>query len=138
MDHGRDLDSALSWNVESNSDLTDDSLLKLHVSQAIEQFSLGNEKEASDHIKSAIDDGYTNPAAYFLLGYLYINIGQDGKRCPLARQISITRRFCAGITIADGQSLQQQQSSGLKPARNILKLCVLPIPRWLTRKMWRI
>ena len=76
VDHGRDLDSALSWNAESNSDLTDDSLIKLHVSQAIEQSSLGNEKEASDHLKSAIDDGYSNPAAYFLLGYLYINLGR--------------------------------------------------------------
>jgi tetratricopeptide (TPR) repeat protein len=75
-DHGRDLDSALSWNAEGGSDLTDDSLLKLHISQAIEHQSAGNEKEAADHIKSAIDDGYSNPAAYFLLGYLYINLGR--------------------------------------------------------------
>ncbi|MGB2962375.1 MAG: tetratricopeptide repeat protein [Anaerolineales bacterium] len=75
-EEGRDLDSALSWNVDGESDLTDDSLLKLHVSQAIEHYSSGNEKEAADNIKSAIDDGYNNPAAYFLLGYLYINLGR--------------------------------------------------------------
>ncbi len=75
-DQGRDLDSALSWNVDADTDLTDDSLLKLHVSQAIEHLSSGNEKEASDHIKSAIDDGYNNPAAYFLLGYLYSSMGR--------------------------------------------------------------
>jgi tetratricopeptide (TPR) repeat protein len=75
-DQGRDLDEGLSWNADADSNLTDDSLLKLHVSQAIEHYSTGNEKEAADHIKSAIDDGYTNPAAYFLLGYLYINLGR--------------------------------------------------------------
>ncbi len=71
-----ELDEGLSWNVESGADLTDDSLLKLHVSQAIENYSAGNEKEAANHIKSAIEDGYTNPAAYFLLGYLYTNLGR--------------------------------------------------------------
>ncbi len=71
-----ELDEGLSWNVESSADLTDDSLLKLHVSQAIENYSAGNEKEAANHIKSAIEDGYTNPAAYFLLGYLYTNLGR--------------------------------------------------------------
>jgi len=72
----RDLDSALSWNIDGETDLTDDSLQKLHVSQAIEYYSSGNEKEASDNLKSAIDDGYNNPAAYFLLGYLYIQLGR--------------------------------------------------------------
>ncbi len=76
VNQGRDLDSALTWNTEADSDLTDDSLLKLHVSQAIERYSSGNEKEAAGHIKSAIDDGYSNPAAYFLLGYLFTNLGR--------------------------------------------------------------
>ena len=71
-----ELDEGLSWNLEGGSDLTDDSLLKLHVSQAIEHYSAGKEKEAADHIKSAIDDGYTNPAAYFLLGFLYTKLGR--------------------------------------------------------------
>jgi len=75
-DQNRDLDSALSWNIDGETDLTDDSLRKLHVSQAIEHYSSGNEKGASDNIKSAIDDGYNNPAAYFLLGYLYIKLGR--------------------------------------------------------------
>jgi len=75
-DRERDLDSALSWNIDGETDLTDDSYLKLHVSQAIEHYSTGNEKEASENIKSAIDDGYSNPAAYFLLGYLYIKLGR--------------------------------------------------------------
>ncbi len=76
LDQDRDLDSALSWNIDGETDLTDDSLLKLHISQAIEHYSSGNEKEALGNIKSAIDDGYNNPAAYFLLGYLYINLGR--------------------------------------------------------------
>jgi len=71
-----ELDEGLSWNVDSGSDLTDDSLLKLHVSQAIEHYSAGNEKEAADQIKAAIDEGYSNLAAYFLLGYLYIKLGR--------------------------------------------------------------
>ena len=71
-----ELDEGLSWNAEGGADLTDDSLLKLHVSQAIENYSAGKEKEAADHIKSAIEDGYTNPAAYFLLGFLYTKLGR--------------------------------------------------------------
>ncbi|MCJ7734413.1 MAG: tetratricopeptide repeat protein [Anaerolineales bacterium] len=72
----RDLDSALSWNIDSNKDLTDDSLMKLHVSNAIENFSAGNEKEAAEHIKAAVEDGYNNPAAFFLLGYLYTKLNR--------------------------------------------------------------
>lgn len=70
------LDSALSWNAEEGEKIGDDSLLKLHVSQAIENYSAGNEKTAAEHIKKAIDEGYTNPAAYFLLGYFFINLGR--------------------------------------------------------------
>ncbi len=76
VNQGRDLDSALSWNAEGDPGLTDDSMVKLHVSQAIEHYSTGNEKEAAGHIKSAIDDGYSNPAAYFLLGFLFTNLGR--------------------------------------------------------------
>ncbi|MFN2113389.1 MAG: tetratricopeptide repeat protein [Anaerolineales bacterium] len=77
----RDLDSALSWNAEGDENPVDiadedDSLLKLHVSQTIEAYSGGNEKDAAEYIKSAIDDGYTNPAAYFMLGYLFSNLGR--------------------------------------------------------------
>ncbi len=72
----RELDSGLSWNADEESDVEDDSLLKLHVSQTIEAYSSGNEKEAAEHIKSAIDDGYTNPAAFFMLGYLFSNLGR--------------------------------------------------------------
>lgn len=71
-----ELEEGLSWNLDDGSDLTDDSLLKLHVSQAIEHYSAGREKEAADHIKSAIDDGYNKPAAYFLLGFLYTKLGR--------------------------------------------------------------
>ncbi|HDD56227.1 MAG TPA: tetratricopeptide repeat protein [Chloroflexi bacterium] len=73
---GRDLDSALSWNAEAGEILEDGSAVKLHVSQAIENFSSGNEKDAAENIKKAIDEGYTNPAAYFLLGYLFSNLGR--------------------------------------------------------------
>lgn len=77
----RELDSALSWNAEGgdNPDAVaeeGDSMLKLHVSQTIEAYSGGNEKDAADYIKSAIDDGYSNPAAYFMLGYLFSNLGR--------------------------------------------------------------
>jgi tetratricopeptide (TPR) repeat protein len=89
VDQGRDLDSALSWNIDGETDLTDDSMSKLHVSQAIELFSVGNEQEAADNIKSAIDDGYDNPAAYFLLGYLYINTGRmESASRSLAKSVS--------------------------------------------------
>ena len=73
---GSELDSALSWNADENGSVEDDSLLKLHVSQAIEHFSTGNEKDAAENIKKAIEDGYVNPASYFLLGFLFSNLGR--------------------------------------------------------------
>ena len=73
---GRDLDSALSWNTGEGEKIEDDSLVKLHVSQTIENYSTGNEKNAADNIKKAIDEGYTNPAAFFLLGYFFNNLGR--------------------------------------------------------------
>jgi tetratricopeptide (TPR) repeat protein len=91
-DQGRDLDSALSWNADIDVDLTDDSRIKLHVSQAIEHISGKDEKAAVDHIKLAIDEGYSNPAAYFLLGYLYIN---------LSRMESASRWLSKSVSHAD-------------------------------------
>ncbi|MEJ2446754.1 MAG: hypothetical protein P8Y37_02260 [Anaerolineales bacterium] len=77
---GRDLDSALSWNAENDDGFEDEvddaSMLKIHVSQTIEAYSAGNEKDAADHLKSAVDAGYTNPAAFYLLGYLFSNLGR--------------------------------------------------------------
>ncbi len=75
-DSGRDLDSALSWNAEDGETVEGDSTVKLHVSQTIEAFSAGNEKEAAEHIKLALDEGYSNPAAFFMLGYLFSNLGR--------------------------------------------------------------
>ncbi len=72
----RDLDSALSWNTDDGDRVADDSVVKLHISQAIENYSVENEKDAAENIKKAIDEGYTNPAAYFLLGYLFSNLGR--------------------------------------------------------------
>ena len=72
---GRDLNTGLRWN-EGGEDIEDDSLIKLHVSQTIENYSTGNEKGAADSIKKAIDNGYPNPAAYFLLGFFYSNLGR--------------------------------------------------------------
>lgn len=72
----KDLDSALSWNTGDGDDGGDESQIKLHVSLAINNYSAENEKDAADNIKKALDDGYTNPAAYFLLGYFYINLGR--------------------------------------------------------------
>ncbi len=72
----RDLDSALSWNADDGDSVADDSVVKLHISQAIENYSIENEKDAAENIKKAIDEGYTNPAAYFLLGFLFSNLGR--------------------------------------------------------------
>jgi tetratricopeptide (TPR) repeat protein len=72
----KDLDSALSWNAGGGEDGGDESRIKLHVSLAINSYSSENEKDAAENIRKAIDDGYTNPAAYFLLGYFYINLGR--------------------------------------------------------------
>jgi tetratricopeptide (TPR) repeat protein len=76
QDSGRELDSALSWNAGGEESFEDDSLIKLHVSQTIEHYSTGNEKDAADHLKKAIDNGYEQPAAFFLLGYFYSNLGR--------------------------------------------------------------
>jgi len=73
---GQDLESALSWNAPEGEDTKDAGLLKVHVSQAIEHHRTGNEKDAAEDIKRAIDDGFSNPAAFFLLGFFFSNLGR--------------------------------------------------------------
>lgn len=72
----RELESALSWNTEEGESSGISSYLKLHISQAIASYKSEDEKDAADNIKKAIDDGYGNPAAYFLLGFFYINLSR--------------------------------------------------------------
>lgn len=72
----RELESALSWNAKKEESPEVSSYLKLHISQAIASYKTDDEKNAADNIKKAIDDGYGNPAAYFLLGFFYSNLGR--------------------------------------------------------------
>jgi tetratricopeptide (TPR) repeat protein len=72
----RDLDSMLSWNDQGEDEAGEESYLKLYLSHAIEHMSNGDQKAASESIKSAVDAGFTDPAAFFLLGYLYLETGR--------------------------------------------------------------
>ena len=72
----RELESALSWNADKGESSEVSSYLKLHISQAIASYKTDDEKNAADNIKKAIDDGYGNSAAYFLLGFFYCNLGR--------------------------------------------------------------
>lgn len=76
-DEERDLDAMLSWNDQGDEKSGEESYLKLYLSHAIEYISNGDQKEASESIKSAVDAGFTDPAAFFLLGYLYLETGRQ-------------------------------------------------------------
>ena len=76
-DEERDLDAMLSWNDQGDEKTGEESYLKLYLSHAIEYISNGDQKEASESIKSAVDAGFTDPAAFFLLGYLYLETGRQ-------------------------------------------------------------
>lgn len=54
----------------------DDSMLKLHVSQAIELQTGERTGQAADELKKAVDLGYEHPAAFYNLGYLYYETGR--------------------------------------------------------------
>lgn len=76
-DEERDLDAMLSWNDQGDEKSGEESYLKLYLSHAIEYISNGDQKKASESIKSAVDAGFTDPAAFFLLGYLYLETGRQ-------------------------------------------------------------
>lgn len=56
--------------------VVDDSLMKLHIFQAIEKFNQQDGKAAAEELKNAVDAGYTHPAAFFLLGITYFDLGR--------------------------------------------------------------
>ncbi len=70
------LRDALRWNDDGEEGSKDDSYLKLHISQAIENFTAEEYSKAAESIKLAIDEGYSHPAAFFMLGYLYLETGR--------------------------------------------------------------
>lgn len=72
----RSIDSFLMDVEKGEDEVRDDSLIKLHVSQAIENFSSEKWKDAAEELKMAVDEGYNHPAAYFLLGYSYFDLGR--------------------------------------------------------------
>lgn len=72
----RNIDSFLMDEEQEDNEVRDNSLIKLHVSQTIENFSTESWKEAADELKMAVDEGYNHPAAYFLLGYSYFDLGR--------------------------------------------------------------
>ena len=74
-EESRNLDSFLEEEGEVLRK-ADNSLIKLHVSQAIEHIGEKAWKEAADELKQAVDDGYDHPSAFFMLGYIYLDLGR--------------------------------------------------------------
>ncbi len=73
---GNDLREALSWNDPQDGQSSDESYLKLYISQAIEQVTAENYQDAAESIKSAVDEGFATPAAFFMMGYLHHETGR--------------------------------------------------------------
>lgn len=72
----RGIDDLLGDNGDGEGVTGDDSLLKLHVSQAIDLHMKEKESEAADELKKAVDLGYESAAAFFTLGFLYYETGR--------------------------------------------------------------
>lgn len=72
----RDLGDLLDGNGSGSGLEGDDSMLKLHVSQAIELQTAERTGEAAEELKKAVDLGYEHPAAFYNLGYLYYKAGR--------------------------------------------------------------
>ncbi len=72
----RDLGDLLDGNGSGGVLEGDDSMLKLHVSQAIELQTAERTGQAADELKKAVDLGYEHPAAFYNLGYLYYEAGR--------------------------------------------------------------
>lgn len=87
----------------------DDSLMKLNVSQAIEHFSEQAWKEAADDLKNAMDAGYNHPAAFFLLGYTYLDLGRlESAERNLKRAVSHSE-FDLGSRLLLGQVFREKE-----------------------------
>ena len=88
----------------------DDSLMKLNVSQAIEHFSEQQWKQAADDLKNAVDAGYNHPAAFFLLGYTYLDLGRlESAERNLNRAVSHSG-FDLGSRLLLGQIYREKEN----------------------------
>jgi len=107
----RTLDSFMEDEPAAGEDrIRDDSLMKLHVSQAIEHFSGQKWKEAADDLKSAVDAGYNHPAAFFLLGYTYLDLGRlESAERNLNRAVSHSG-FDLGSRLLLGQIFREKEN----------------------------
>ena len=72
----RDIDDLLDDGSSEEGLTGDDSLLKLHVSEAIELQTAGNMTEAADELKKAVNLGYESAAVFYNVGYLYYQTGR--------------------------------------------------------------
>ena len=111
LEEKRTLDSFMEEEPAAGEDrIRDDSLMKLHVSQAIEHFSGQKWKEAADDLKSAVDAGYNHPAAFFLLGYTYLDLGRlESAERNLNRAVSHSG-FDLGSRLLLGQIFREKEN----------------------------
>lgn len=72
----RDIDDLIDGDGSGSGLSGDDSMLKLHVSHAIELQTEDRKGEAADELKKAVDVGFEHPAAFYNLGYLYYETGR--------------------------------------------------------------
>lgn len=72
----RDIDDLLDDGSSEEGLTGDDSLLKLHVSEAIELQTEGKTSEAAEELKKAVNLGYESAAVFYNLGYLYYQTGR--------------------------------------------------------------
>lgn len=84
---GRGLAALARGKIDSTSESSERNRITLHVSQAIDSLTQGNNQQAAVEIEHALNLGLRDPAAYFILGQLVA--GQDPEKAHKYLQQSV-------------------------------------------------
>ena len=102
--------------AEYTSLSVDKSEIDLLIGQAIDQQTRGNTTQAIAAYKDIIQAGFDRPAAYFVLGTLYMQDAQYNKAITYLQQASQEDSYALGVHFALGECLkgQNKNSQALK------------------------
>ncbi len=106
----RGIDDLLGDNGDGEGITGDDSLLKLHVSQAIDLHMKEKESQAADELKKAVDLGYESAAAFFTLGYLYYETGRLESAIRNLRRSASSTEFGLGSRLLLAKIKEDKES----------------------------
>lgn len=128
----RGIDDLLGDDEMGEGIAGDDSLLKLHVSQAIDLQTKEKESEAADELKKAVDLGYESAAAFFTLGYLYYETGRLESAMRNLRRSASSTEFGLGsrlllAKVKQDKELWEEASKDYMEALRIADTQLAPI-----------